>query len=318
MNSEPIYPSEYRAVDDLWVVSAYFNPLQYQSRRRNFDLFYAYLRESGLNHIIVECATGNDTYHIDSSPNVIRVKSETILWHKERLLNIAFAALPAKCKKVAWVDCDILFDNADWAVETSAALDYYKVVQPFSVAISLPKGEAFYSGEGARYFGFCAAFQENPAVILDGHFFLHGHPGFAWAARKEVFRNCGLYEACIMGGADEVMAHAFCGDWEMNSCFRRLFQNNVRFYRHFVQWSEDIYPRVRSRVSYVPGTILHLWHGCRENRNYVNRADVLSVFNYDPIRHLRVNCRGGLECDQSQTQLAAQMYQYFIDRQEDA
>ena len=62
------------------------------------------------------------------------------MWQKERLLNLVFAQLPERCTKVEWLDADVLFESAAWAVDTSRALDAHPVVQPFDTAVRLSGG----------------------------------------------------------------------------------------------------------------------------------------------------------------------------------
>src|SRR4051794_6763994 len=115
--------SDYTYADDLCIITCYFNPEKYKSKKKNFAQFIAPITKAGLNHIIVECAFNNSSFEIPESPNVIRVNSNAVLWQKERLLNIALKAVPMKCSKIVWIDCDIQFSNARWATETSLLLD---------------------------------------------------------------------------------------------------------------------------------------------------------------------------------------------------
>ena len=73
-------------------------------------------------------------------PSLLRIRSEHVLWQKERLINVALGHLPKHVKKVAWLDCDILFSNPNWLIETSELLDNYPIVQPFQTANRLPRG----------------------------------------------------------------------------------------------------------------------------------------------------------------------------------
>ena len=61
-----------------------------------------------------------------------------MLWQKERLLNLALQALPSSCRKVAWVDCDVVFAAGDWLERTSHLLDHFTLVQPFSHLHRMP------------------------------------------------------------------------------------------------------------------------------------------------------------------------------------
>jgi hypothetical protein len=109
----------YEPCDDLWIVTAYFNPCGYRSRRANYAAFSEPIRASGLNLVTIECAFGDDAFNLQPGPDVIQVRGRDVLWQKERLLNIAISRLPARAAKVVWLDCDVLFANASWARETS-------------------------------------------------------------------------------------------------------------------------------------------------------------------------------------------------------
>ena len=43
--------------------------------------------------------------------------------------------------------------------------------------------------------------------------FVIGHPGFAWAARREVITSAGFYDRSIIGGGDRIMLNAFTGHY---------------------------------------------------------------------------------------------------------
>ena len=69
---------------------------------------------------------------------LVQVHSPSILWQKERLLNVALKSLPTVCDKVAWLDCDILFENDDWVERASRALDEFALVHLFQERNELP------------------------------------------------------------------------------------------------------------------------------------------------------------------------------------
>ena len=60
-----------------------------------------------------------------------------MLWQKERLLNLAVKAVPAGVKHIAWFDCDVILQRANWIDEARRQLDEFSVVQLFSDAIHL-------------------------------------------------------------------------------------------------------------------------------------------------------------------------------------
>ena len=97
-----------------------------------------------------------------------------------------------------WLDTDLIFLNDNWVPETAALLDEYSVVQPFGWMTYLP---ASAGGDGSGYvaklgqlplgMGVGAVYHSaglGVSTFGDSAFsssFLLGHPGFAWAARRE-------------------------------------------------------------------------------------------------------------------------------------
>jgi hypothetical protein len=217
---------------------------------------------------------------------------------------------------VAWLDCDILFERADWAVETSRRLDEFPVLQLFERAIRLPRDHSSYRGEGDCFDSFAAIYRSNPNSLLRGDFERHGHTGFAWAARRELLKTHSLYDACIAGSGDHMIAHAFCGDWA-SPCIQRIIGENNRHREHFKQWCQKLYTDVRARLGCVPGTVLHLWHGEMSLRRYVRRNQELAGFQFDPLRHLRIGPEGCWEWNSKMPRLHRWANDYFGLRNED-
>src|SRR5262245_25462823 len=104
--------------NDIWVVTAYFNPCRYSTKKFNFDTFAARLRSTGAKLLVIEIALEDGEFDLGGDLNAIRVRGNGLMWQKERLLNIAIANLPPSCTKVAWLDCDILFEDHAWLQRT--------------------------------------------------------------------------------------------------------------------------------------------------------------------------------------------------------
>jgi hypothetical protein len=122
---------EYVSVDDFCVIMSFFNPLGYLSRVRNFGEVANALTRSGVHWRCIECAFGDTPFAFPEDDNIVRIRSQSVLWQKERLLNVLISRLPDKYTKLAWVDADILFSNPNWIPDTCDALDECPVVQPF-------------------------------------------------------------------------------------------------------------------------------------------------------------------------------------------
>lgn len=306
----------YEAVGDLWVVTSYFNPVGYRSRLRNYEVFRDRIVASRLPLLTVECAFGDDAFALPPSPQVVRVRSRHVMWQKECLLNLAISCLPAHCTKVAWVDADTLFENPHWATETSRLLDRYPVVQPFDIAMRLLPGEYAPRADGDVWRGFAAAQSTDSESLRTGDYRRHGETGLAWAAQRAVLDDCGLYDACIIGGGDHVMAHAMCGDWG-SVCIDRLIGRHTPQLAHMRRWGERMHARVRGAIAFVPGAALHLWHGEREGRRYSARHRELAEFGFDPERDLRRGESGCWEWASDKPEMHRWAAAYFAGRCED-
>lgn len=308
--------NQYNYTNDLWIISCFYNSNSYKSKHLNFNLFVEKIEAANLNYLIVECAFKNQPFSLKKSKHVLRIRTPDIMWQKERLLNIALDHLPTKCKKIAWVDCDVLFENSDWAKETASKLRYFKVVQPFKQAIRLPKDTIQYNGIGEYYDSFGYICSQNPYIVSEGRFDLHGHTGFAWASNRSLFSKLGFYDVCIAGSGDHMMAHSFVGDWN-TKCIKRVIGNNSHFYNHYLEWSKKIYIKTKAKISYVDGTLLHLWHGDVENRNYVVRQRTLEEFGFDPSNDIKLNKEKCWQWNHGNEKLIRWAEDYFVLRKED-
>lgn len=69
----------YEKADELWVLTVYYNPCGYKSRRCTYDTFIHTMHVSGINVLTVECAFGDDLFELPESQDVIKVRSESLL-----------------------------------------------------------------------------------------------------------------------------------------------------------------------------------------------------------------------------------------------
>lgn len=273
------------------VITCFFNPQQYRSRLENFAIFARAMRRRRIPLFAVEAVFAGEKGTVGKYADTLTVSCEAVLWQKESLLNLLLGQLDKHYEGVVWCDADVLFENASWFSNLKRQLKKYSVVQPFGEALRLPRGARRATKNAERFASFGAVFAKKPQLLLKGDFAAHGHTGFAWAARREVLAEHGLYDAMIAGSGDHVMAHAFAGDFS-SRCIRRIMADNEPHIAHFADWATKVYPKVRGRVGYVPGRLLHLWHGDTEHRRYVDRNRELAAFGFDPEKHLERDARG--------------------------
>lgn len=283
----------YRTVDEAVIVACFFNPLNNPYRLLAFRRWYSTIKH--LPHRIIECVTGDAKPQLPASKYITTVRSDSVLWHKEGLLNKLIRDLPSKFKYVVWCDADVVFSNLDWFVQTVERLQTAKIVQPFEYCQHLTFDQSYTSeskygshferfvpathtavlptrilpgNTKALWRGFAANYADGLAAAKDLDYDIHGHVGFVWAARREVLEKCPLYDKALVGGADHIIAHAAAGDIE-HPCVANAFKDDLPA---VVDWSRYFSYVVDGKMSYVPGNLYHLWHGDLKNRQYLKRV----------------------------------------------
>ena len=115
--------------NDFWALTTYFNLTNGLRRRNNYHCFRRHL---SVPLLTVEWHPDRNFQLADGDADILlQVGGGDLMWQKERLLNLAVAALPSHVKYVAWIDCDVLFDNPDWADEAKEMLAGSSVIQLF-------------------------------------------------------------------------------------------------------------------------------------------------------------------------------------------
>ena len=148
---------------DFCVITSYFNPARYKTKRQNFDAFMDGMAKQNVRVRVIELAFGDDEFELDKSPDVLQFRGSDIMWQKERLLNVAVSKLPKSCTKVGWFDADLIFKEPDWLERTSEALEDSMVVQPFSHAVRLNRGNED-DGTGLLYESFASCFVRDRSL----------------------------------------------------------------------------------------------------------------------------------------------------------
>jgi len=139
-------------------------------------------------------------------------------------------------------------------------------------------------------------------------------PGLAWAAKRAILEEHGLYDAMIIGSGDTSIFHAMYGHFEHELERRHLSGAHED---HFLSWARPYYQNVARRVGTVVGRVYHLWHGEFVNRNYRGRHRLLADFDFDPSLDLMIGENGAWQWARPRPDLEVFLERYFFSRAED-
>lgn len=263
----------------MWAITCYYNPQNYRRRYDNYRVFRESLKRQKVPLITVELIFDCDVKQTDNDDKkfvlrqnedaevLVQLRTDSVMWHKERLLNIALSHVPEECENVCWMDCDIVFHRDDWCEKTVEKLKVCDVVHPY------------------EFVQYCDANNKPIKTIksfFDGNVKQQARAmwGLCCAIRVERLRQIGgFYEANIIGGGDNVFGYSL-GFGVPNPEYY-----SIKHYEHLKRYLTKSYNVLRNnpvRISYVEGTVSHLWHGSARDRKYVERYKILKTLEYDP------------------------------------
>ena len=307
-------------------MTVYFNFLGVRRKLENYHRFREESKRQGLPLLVVELAIGDRPFELEEGDADVIVRRrgsrKNLLWQKERLLNLGLEQLPEECTKVAWLDADVLFPNDGWVARCESLLDDHDVIQLYSEAVKLPRRglrrfdpEAAPEGpaDGQKCYGIVASLEQG---LYDGQGSAGpggylAHPGFAWAARRDVLRHIGFFDRNLTGSSDSVMARIVLGFPLAPLRRRRLVDG------HAAAWAWKVRRHVKS-VSFLDGTLLHLWHGSYKHRQYVMRgAALMRRRSFDFSKDVRLGADGLWEWVDPDNGWVDDMRSFFRKRNED-
>lgn len=276
--------------DRLHVLTMVQNPLRWRSRYRNYEALRRHVEDSGGILYTAEVAFGERHFEITepNNPQHLQLRCEHEpwryeVWLKECTLNaIMHSRLPLTAKYVAWIDSDIHFTRTDWCQETLHLLQHYQFLQLFSHTMDLgPNSEPLGQSVGMVFKRF-----QDPQTPMTGYYYYYGkkkglwvHPGFAWAARRDALDDVGgLIDWAILGSGDWLMGAALFGEVR-----RALSGGYSTIYKRWAyNWQDRAEQYIKRNVGYLPGLIVHRYHGRKMDRNYDTRWKLLVSEGFNP------------------------------------
>lgn len=278
-----IIASEKAPIEDhLHVIAVISNAVPYLRRYVLFRQFMDRMeKEENVILYVVELAYRDQNFVMTdaSNPHHLQLRTETPLWHKENLINLAVTKLlPSTYKAFAWLDGDIEFENHTWAKDTLLLLNNYNLVQLFSHSIDMDRQMntiSIATSTGYQY-------EKGKRLYVNNG---DWHPGYAWAITRSFYEKIGgLYDKSILGSGDSFML--WCMFQIAEKMFRPDFDENykqsVLDYQKRIAEAAGLSPGQSVTITYTPGIIRHYFHGSKKNRKYMERHELMATHKFQP------------------------------------
>lgn len=302
----PFIKSEIR---DMAVVSCFFNWCGFISPQYNLQRFKWQMDHKKIPFYGVELSL-TDKFVSEKWSNWIKIKvsRKNVCFQKEACINLIEKFIPEEYKKIAWIDPDLLFSNEDWYEEASEQLNKNNVVQLFSSYMATDKfGRLFYEIPSI-----VAAGGPSGKRVNDSH---AGQPGAAWAAKRDMWLNGGLYPLSVMGGGDAAFVYTIYNEVSPKNILAMSGLFDVENLKQYSEWKSAIVPYVNKKIANIDGQIRHEWHGDNIKRQYGTRYDILK--NIDFSKSIKLNRTGLIEIDNVDCSVYDKILEYFKNREED-
>ncbi len=310
--------------DPLFVATVIFNPIRFRSRLRLYQDFKLMVANAGGILYVAEEAFGRREFAVTEAgnPRHLRLRSNFELWHKENAINLLVARIVEQnpeAKYIAVLDADIAFARADWADEIRHALQHYQIVQPWSVGYDLsPDYEPIH-----KHYSLMSGFVKGQPIVPPlGYYYApmkkkrvtYQHPGYAMAWRREAWDACGgLIDFSVLGSADAHMAYALVGQMDLT-----IHPDLHPRYKELLHiWGNRADAAIKRNVGYVPGMLMHFWHGKKSSRGYVSRWRILIEEQFNPDVDLYRDAQGLWQLSDRNPRLRDRIRAYFRSRNED-
>jgi hypothetical protein len=299
LGEKPVLATTFRLFDiqykkptnkDLAVGLVYFN----SSKSTRILMNYFYAREklnlAGIPNYTLEMYIKKPELH-----DAFHVKTDVILFQKERLCHVLEKKIPKQFTKLLFMDCDVIFDRKNWYNDLSKMLDTYEIIHPFSKTCRL---DLTYKK--------CLEWGDAIGTFPTHKQEIKMNPGYAWAFQRKWFVEKGLYQYAILGGGDISSARPWVKAMHTKHIDSKNYESKSM--QEYISKVGD------PKVGFLDGLIYHLFHGSVRNRQWGTRYEILKDYN-DP-RDATKETKQGILTIKNKT-LKSKIQKYFETRDDD-
>ncbi|MCK4919431.1 MAG: hypothetical protein KAS71_00205 [Bacteroidales bacterium] len=212
-----------------------------------------------------------------------------ILWQRERFWNLALQYVDDECENVAWIDSDVYFIDDNWVQKAIKKLKSTNLIHLFNEVVDkqLINDEFVDTGLIRR------SIMDNPLSYFHKNYFCNSgislnlgcSPGFAWAGKTKIIKQCFFPDFLILGSGDKALLAAAFGKHEE---YAEALKLNFSLILKYKNWATKFYEEIKGDVSCIHNTIYHLVQGDYGNRQYSNRYSLIEsvAFEFDKLIEL--------------------------------
>jgi len=303
---------------NFWAITTFFNPAGYKTLLNNYYIFAENLAKQGVNLLTVEVAFDGKEHEIPLDENVVRVRSNSIMFLKENLINVGVKHLPSDCKYFGWVDCDLIWQDDNWVgqainkFESGAdILQLYKKIYYLPPKTYKLDGSKILAVQGVIW---QAKIHHNWLQRRKRKDLPFSAPGFAFAMTKSFFNKLNkIYDSNIVGSGDTFFVDCLLDSESIHAYWNSItdaMRSDMSEYKKKLK-------QLNPKVDYIPQDIMHLFHGSLSNRGYRSRHNIVVENDFDPKLDIKLNEDGVYEWSSNKPQMHDSIKQYFFDRKED-
>lgn len=274
-------------INSLGIVCCYFNPCNYRSKFLNFTKFLNGMRSIGIDPLIIETYSYNSLFRVNNlSNNVISLKTNSIFWKKEQLLNIGIKELlKDDFTYIAWLDADILFRETDWWKQVILATKFYGIVQVFSNSYKETVKTNYQNTSTAYLLNHIDSNQDLETILKR-----KSEPGYGHCYHRSYLEENLLYDLSIIGGGDllNLIGYYYNENTHDKIMGDRFFKDTTNaFKKSFTDWCKRN-KKLKHGVGYANVNITSLYHGSKLERRYESRENILKKYKFNPYIDLKI------------------------------
>lgn len=264
---------------DLAVGFVFFNPAKSKRLLMNYLYTVEKMKLADIPYYTMEM------YETESEiSDAFHVKTDFILFQKERLCSLLEKKIPKQFTKLLFMDCDLVFDNKNWYRDLSNKLDTFNIVHPFTHALWLDITYRRSVKQRVPISFFKTLGYLNRKGGLGGY-----HPGWAWAFQRDWFTRIGFYQYAILGDGDSINASIWL---DYIDFIYFTFSSRTFLKKTIEEYVEKM--KQPPTLCSINGTVYHLWHGDSKKRQYEKRRAIFSYLKDNDIRTILTTDSNGL------------------------